>query len=1009
MADNRRAGERTIFRGNVEDDETLAEIARVLDQDRRAPIAAVREGFVAPAGGQASNIPAMADLEEELLREFALYEGPREPQRRVEPAFAPEKAFAAAPSISAAKAALPATDGDEDDTMPPMGAIPVFSASRVAPVKAEPSSAKPRVEPIPPVVSSPASVEASRESSVDFAAQAKGIDDFAAPDAEPEDAIVDAATVEDAEAEGHAVDAVEPAFDDAVVSDADPEPVFAGPVPDFDFDDEPSFAGPVPDLNLEDDLAFSGPVPELDLSEGELGDTPPSADFVAEATAAPQPEAPLGALDIAPEKAGEPASPFAAWKNDRLSAPLVGEGVASPVWLSAGPAVAEAVEHGVEPSEAAASLLAQPLSTTDSEALAPKEAFDDFDLQIDADDLMADLRDLDASAGRLEVSPAVDMEPRDDAKASDDSAVESFTDQDLSISPDADPVAEEKVLEQPFLASARPSLDHTPTASAAALPDWLQPAKQSAPKPVAAAPQAPAEASADPLDDFADFEFDFDEDAIEAEVSRAVLSELKSDGVSDKVLAPDELPFDPSQISEIEERMPVAVTGMDVPQIPEGDAETQAKPASDFDYDIEAEMAELFALGNKSKAMDGAAKPTGGAETDDDAFDQGLANEIIRSIHETPAIPVGRAFNVADMHAAPATFVSRYARFAAGAALIAFAGVGAVMLWRSGDVPGLATGGPPAVILADKSPVKEVPENPGGKQVPNQDKAVYDRVSGKTKEELKQDSLIATAEEPVDVAEKTLENDAQVPGVTADDAAKDTEARLPGANAQAMPAGQQANDAVTPRKVKTMIVLPNGTLVAREDSADTTANDSTKAAAAPVLDPATIPATEAQPLDAAAPQGAGADGLQAATPPASEAKPVAAPIPVPRPAEQPVNVVGTVTQRGNVVDNTQAQAPQKVATAAPQPATTPNATVPAGSYVIQIASLPSKEEAQKSYANLSSKFASVIGGKGVDIKPAEIAGKGTYYRVRIVAGSREDAIALCTRYKAAGGSCLVSR
>ncbi|PLT84168.1 hypothetical protein BMJ34_35975, partial [Sinorhizobium medicae] len=85
------------------------------------------------------------------------------------------------------------------------------------------------------------------------------------------------------------------------------------------------------------------------------------------------------------------------------------------------------------------------------------------------------------------------------------------------------------------------------------------------------------------------------------------------------------------------------------------------------------------------------------------------------------------------------------------------------------------------------------------------------------------------------------------------------------------------------------------------------------------------------------------------------------------------------------------------------------ASVPAGSYVIQIASLPSEAEAQKSYNNLSSRYASVIGGRGVDIRKAEIAGKGTYYRVRIPVGTREEANSLCSRYKSAGGSCLVTK
>jgi cell division septation protein DedD len=83
--------------------------------------------------------------------------------------------------------------------------------------------------------------------------------------------------------------------------------------------------------------------------------------------------------------------------------------------------------------------------------------------------------------------------------------------------------------------------------------------------------------------------------------------------------------------------------------------------------------------------------------------------------------------------------------------------------------------------------------------------------------------------------------------------------------------------------------------------------------------------------------------------------------------------------------------------------------LPAGTYVIQIASLPSEADARASYNKLAGKFPGIIGGHGVDIKKADIAGKGTYYRVRIPAGSKQEAISLCTKYKAAGGSCLVSR
>jgi hypothetical protein len=76
---------------------------------------------------------------------------------------------------------------------------------------------------------------------------------------------------------------------------------------------------------------------------------------------------------------------------------------------------------------------------------------------------------------------------------------------------------------------------------------------------------------------------------------------------------------------------------------------------------------------------------------------------------------------------------------------------------------------------------------------------------------------------------------------------------------------------------------------------------------------------------------------------------------------------------------------------------------------VQIASLPSEADAQKSQANLKVKFASVIGNHPLEIRKADIAGKGTYYRVRVVAGSKDEAAAICERYRTAGGTCLISK
>jgi hypothetical protein len=76
---------------------------------------------------------------------------------------------------------------------------------------------------------------------------------------------------------------------------------------------------------------------------------------------------------------------------------------------------------------------------------------------------------------------------------------------------------------------------------------------------------------------------------------------------------------------------------------------------------------------------------------------------------------------------------------------------------------------------------------------------------------------------------------------------------------------------------------------------------------------------------------------------------------------------------------------------------------------MQIASQPPAEGAQSAYQDLARRYGSVLEGRGVNIVRADIEGRGTYYRVRIPASGRDEAIQLCTRFKAAGGSCFVSR
>lgn len=329
-----------------------------------------------------------------------------------------------------------------------------------------------------------------------------------------------------------------------------------------------------------------------------------------------------------------------------------------------------------------------------------------------------------------------------------------------------------------------------------------------------------------------------------------------------------------------------------------------------------------------------------------------------------------------------------------GVALIG--GIGAFALsFGGGD-----TTDTPVLVEADSDPTKVRPENPGGaSDVPNQDSVAYEAAAGAGDDQPpQQESLVTTTEEPVNIASRTVET-TTLPGV--DDAAGGdgmsgkSEDRLAAPESEAAPQLADEVVAVQPRRVRTMIVRPDGTLVPREDPAPAETAEAAPAAA----QPETV---------AEAPADAGADTTEttAATTETDQTEVAAAPADPVTP-----NVVSVVPTRP--ATQTAPQQPQQVAQAPAATRTEPAAPAPTATasseWSMQIASQPTAEGAQQTYQDLARRYGSLLGGRGVNIVRAEIPGKGTYYRVRIPTSSRNDGISLCERYKAAGGSCFVSR
>jgi hypothetical protein len=274
-----------------------------------------------------------------------------------------------------------------------------------------------------------------------------------------------------------------------------------------------------------------------------------------------------------------------------------------------------------------------------------------------------------------------------------------------------------------------------------------------------------------------------------------------------------------------------------------------------------------------------------------------------------------------------------------------------------------------ALVKADASPVKVKPENPGGTTIPNQDSKVYDSVAGAgAAGEPTQEKLLNSAEEPVEVP---MPQDEPVDTAMADEEPADDLAPVSGtdtdetadASAESTPKGEDRIEqliedpgvdtsmevaAVAPRKVRTMIVKADGSLVAREEPVAPQAVDS---ASEGIVDPVAstaAPAAEDSQTTATVPNPAAEDAPAAAAGTASGTTPKTVPVAPARPSDQPVEIVGEVkAERVAALDPAAKPAP--------------------GSWSVQIASQPTEAAAQSSYKDLHRRYGRVLGDRQATI------------------------------------------
>lgn len=81
-----------------------------------------------------------------------------------------------------------------------------------------------------------------------------------------------------------------------------------------------------------------------------------------------------------------------------------------------------------------------------------------------------------------------------------------------------------------------------------------------------------------------------------------------------------------------------------------------------------------------------------------------------------------------------------------------------------------------------------------------------------------------------------------------------------------------------------------------------------------------------------------------------------------------------------------------------------------GSWVVQIGSFRTEEEAESAWVNFITGYSDIAAGASPDIQAAEIDGRGTYHRLRIAAFSgRDEASAFCAALQARGQDCYATR
>jgi hypothetical protein len=382
-----------------------------------------------------------------------------------------------------------------------------------------------------------------------------------------------------------------------------------------------------------------------------------------------------------------------------------------------------------------------------------------------------------------------------------------------------------------------------------------------------------------------------------------------------------------------------------------------------------------------------------------------------------------------------------------GVLAVLLVAIGSLMLFR----PGGSQSTPPQIIAADPTPTKVQPATDAPQEDDGQAKLIYDRVNPGA--DAANSQLAAQNDQPVaDVPAATAEDSNNpisrviLPGGPGVDAPADGSSPQ-GAETGSAGADENGIEPIGPKKVRTVVVRPDGTIVSSAAAPADGSAGAPDASAQPDQVGSAATANPAMPAHTARPVANGGDSDIAAleqesaaggTVGARDAKGNVLPLPN---ANTPI---ASNNGAASAQPQSPAPAPEAVATAEPAPAPEPPpqarpvrkpavastdsgsspidltpgqasggqtrqaAVAGSGGYLVQVSSQRSEEAANSTFRSLQNRFPNVLGSYQPDIQRADLGAKGVYFRVRVGPFAQAEAQQVCDSLKSAGGDCIIS-